>query len=232
MARTTPADRPISTAEKGVRDVAGEIKPKLRGWLHASAVPLSLIGGILLIAFATSTLGRVGGAVYLAASLLLFGTSATYHRFGWGKTGAAILRRMDHSNIYLFIAATYTPLALLLLTGTSRVLLLVCIWASAILGVLFRILWLGAPRWLYTALYIGMGWAAVAWLPQLWSSGGGLVIGLIGLGGLIYTGGAVVYALKRPNPSPTWFGFHEIFHTCTVLAAGCHYAAIALITFR
>jgi len=232
MARTTPADRPISTAENGVRDVAGEIKPKLRGWLHASAVPLSLIGGVLLIVFATSTLGRVGGAVYLAASLLLFGTSATYHRFGWGKTGAAILRRMDHSNIYLFIAATYTPLALLLLTGTSRVLLLVCIWASAIIGVLFRILWLSAPRWLYTALYIGMGWAAVAWLPQLWSSGGGLVIGLIGLGGLIYTGGAVVYALKRPNPSPTWFGFHEIFHTCTVLAAGCHYAAIALITFR
>jgi hemolysin III len=214
------------------QDVAARVKPKLRGWLHASAVPLSLIGGVLLIAFSTTTLGRIGAGVYLAASLLLFGTSATYHRFGWGKTGEAILRRMDHSNIYLFIAATYTPLALLLLTGTSRILLLVCIWASAILGVLFRILWLSAPRWLYTALYIGMGWAAVAWLPQLWSTGGGLVIGLIGLGGLIYTGGAVVYALKRPNPSPKWFGFHEIFHTCTVLAAGCHYAAIALITFR
>jgi hemolysin III len=214
------------------QDVAARVKPKLRGWLHASAVPLSLIGGILLIVYSTTTVGRVGAAVYLAASLLLFGTSATYHRFGWGKTGEAILRRLDHSNIYLFIAATYTPLALLLLTGTSRVLLLVCIWASAVLGVLFRILWLKAPRWLYTALYIAMGWAAVAWLPQLWATGGGLVIGLIGLGGLIYTGGAVVYALKRPNPSPTWFGFHEIFHTCTVLAAGCHYAAIALITFR
>jgi hemolysin III len=214
------------------QDVAARVKPKLRGWLHASAVPLSLIGGILLIVYSTTTIGRVGAAVYLAASLLLFGTSATYHRFGWGKTGEAILRRLDHSNIYVFIAATYTPLALLLLTGTSRVLLLVCIWGSAALGVLFRILWLSAPRWLYTALYIAMGWAAVAWLPQLWSSGGWLVIGLIGLGGLIYTGGAVVYALKRPNPSPTWFGFHEIFHTCTVLAAGCHYAAIALITFR
>lgn len=220
----------------GVQDAATEVveqlKPKLRGWLHASAVPLSLIGGVLLIVYSTTTIGRVGAAVYLAASLLLFGTSATYHRFGWGKTGEAILRRMDHSNIYLFIAATYTPLALLLLTGTSRVLLLVCIWGSAILGVLFRVFWLSAPRWLYTALYIAMGWAAVAWLPQLWATGGPLVIGLIGLGGLIYTGGAVVYALKRPNPSPTWFGFHEIFHTCTVLAAGCHYAAIALITFR
>jgi len=229
MAPTTPPDY---TVENIAHEVAADIKPKLRGWLHASAIPLSLVGGFLLIVFATSTLGRVGGAVYLAASLLLFGTSATYHRFGWGKTGAAILRRMDHSNIYLFIAATYTPLALLLLTGTSRVLLLTLIWAEAILGVLFRIVWLGAPRWLYTVLYIGMGWAAVAWLPQLWSTGGALVIILIGVGGLIYTGGAVVYALKRPNPWPKWFGFHEIFHTCTVLAAGCHYAAIALITFR
>ena len=229
MAAETPTDHMV---EKVAKDLASDIKPKLRGWLHASAVPLSLVGGFLLIVFATSTLGRVGGAVYLAASLLLFGTSATYHRFGWGKTGAAILRRMDHSNIYLFIAATYTPLALLLLTGTSRVLLLTLIWAEAILGVLFRIVWLGAPRWLYTVLYIGMGWAAVAWLPQLWSTGGALVIILIGVGGLIYTGGAVVYALKRPNPWPKWFGFHEIFHTCTVLAAGCHYAAIALITFR
>lgn len=221
---------------QNISDVAGEvaatIKPKLRGWLHASAVPLSLIGGILLIVFSTTTLGRIGAGVYLGGSLLLFGTSAIYHRFGWGKPAAAILRRMDHSNIYLFIAATYTPLALLLLTGTSRILLLVCIWGSAILGVLFRILWLGAPRWLYTALYIAMGWAAVAWLPQLWASGGPLVIALIGAGGLVYTAGAVVYALKRPNPSPTWFGFHEIFHSCTVIAAGCHYAAIALITFR
>ena len=232
MARRRSADQSVSSVDQGARDVAGDIKPKLRGWLHASAVPLSLVGGILLIVFATTTLGRVGGAVYLAASLLLFGTSAIYHRFGWGRTGAAILRRIDHSNIYVFMAATYTPLALLLLTGTSRVLLLVCIWASAILGVLFRVLWLSAPRWLYTALYVAMGWAAIAWLPQLWASGGGLVIGLIGLGGLIYTAGAVVYGLKRPNPSPTWFGFHEIFHTCTVLAAGCHYAAIALITFR
>ncbi len=232
MARSRSADQSVSSVDQGTRDAVGDIKPKLRGWLHASAVPLSLVGGILLIVFATTTLGRVGGAVYLAASLLLFGTSAVYHRFGWGRKGAAILRRMDHSNIYVFIAATYTPLALLLLTGTSRVLLLVSIWASAIVGVLFRVLWLSAPRWLYTALYVAMGWAAVAWLPQLWSSGGGLVIGLIGLGGLIYTAGAVVYGLKRPNPSPTWFGFHEIFHTCTVLAAGCHYAAIALITFR
>src|SRR5450759_198151 len=153
MAPTTPTDH---TVEKVAKDLASDIKPKLRGWLHASAVPLSLVGGFLLIVFATSTLGRVGGAVYLAASLLLFGTSATYHRFGWGKTGAAILRRMDHSNIYLFIAATYTPLALLLLTGTSRVLLLTLIWAEAILGVLFRILWLGAPRWLYTVLYLSL----------------------------------------------------------------------------
>jgi hemolysin III len=229
VSSTTPGENRL---EKVVLDTKGEIKPRLRGWLHASAVPLSLIGGVLLIVYATSTLGRIGAVVYLAASLLLFGTSATYHRFGWGTVGAAILRRMDHANIYLFIAATYTPLALLLLTGSSRVLLLTLVWSVAVLGVLFRVLWLRAPRWLYTVMYIAMGWAAVAWVPQLWTSGGPLVIGLIGAGGLIYTGGAVVYALKRPNPSPMWFGFHEIFHACTVLAAACHYAAIALITFR
>jgi len=214
------------------RDVAAEIKPKLRGWLHASAVPLSLVGGVLLIVFATSTLGRVGGAVYLAGSLLLFGTSATYHRFGWGRTGAAILRRMDHSNIYLFIAATYTPLALLLLSGSSRVILLSVIWASAVAGVLFRVFWLSAPRWLYVVLYIAMGWVALIWFPQMWAVGGPLVMLLVVAGGLVYTAGAIVYARKRPNPSPRWFGFHEIFHSATVLAAACHYAAIALITFR
>lgn len=214
------------------RDVAAEIKPKLRGWLHASAVPLSLIGGVLLIVFATSTLGRVGGAVYLAGSLLLFGTSAIYHRFGWGRTAAAILRRMDHSNIYLFIAATYTPLALLLLSGSSRVILLSVIWASAVAGVLFRVFWLSAPRWLYVVLYIAMGWVALIWFPQMWAVGGPLVMLLVIAGGLVYTAGAIVYARKRPNPSPRWFGFHEIFHSATVLAAACHYAAIALITFR
>ncbi len=210
--------------------IAAEIKPRLRGWLHAAAVPLSLAGGIVVIALARTTPGRVGAAIYLAASLLLFGVSATYHRGRWGRTARALLRRIDHSNIFVFIAATYTPLAIAMLSGTSRILLLSLVWSAAALGVLFRVFWLGAPRWLYVLLYIAMGWAACGWMGAFWAVGGPLVVSLIVAGGLLYTFGAVAYARKRPNPSPAWFGFHEVFHLCTILAAACHYAAIAIVT--
>ena len=179
---------------------------------------------------AGSTAGRVGGAVYLAASVMLFGTSALYHRGRWSPRAEAVLRRLDHSNIFVFIAATYTPLALLLLTGTDRVVCLSVVWGVAVAGVCFRVFWLGAPRWLYVLLYLGLGWVAVFWLPQLWAAGGPLVMALIITGGLVYSLGAIVYARKRPNPSPRWFGFHEVFHLCTVLAAGSQFAAITLIT--
>ena len=142
-----------------------------------------------------------------------------------------MLRRLDHSNIYIFIAASYTPLALLLLDGTSRVVLLVVIWSAALGGTLFRLFWLSAPRRLYTALYILMGWAALGWLWAFYTSGGAAVLTLILAGGLCYTLGAVVYARKKPNPWPTWFGFHEIFHAGTVAGFVCHYIAISLITY-
>ncbi len=214
-----------------VTDLVDEVKPRLRGWLHAGMTPLALTGGILLIVFAPTALGKAGAAIYLACSLLLFGTSATYHRGRWSERVKAVLRRMDHSNIFLFIAGTYTPLALMLLHGASRVVLLSVTWGVAALGVLFRIFWLGAPRWLYTVLYVLMGWTAVGWLVPLYRSGGPLIVGLIIGGGLIYTLGAVVYGRKRPDPSPAWVGFHEIFHLCTILAAGGHLAAICLATF-
>lgn len=212
--------------------LAAEIKPRLRGWLHAATVPLALVGGVLLIVFAPTVLGKVGAAIYLACSLLLFGNSAVYHRGTWRPKVKAVLRRIDHANIFLFIAATYTPLTLLLLHGTSRLALLVLIWSAAVLGVLFRVFWLSAPRWLYVVLYLLMGWAAVGWLAEFWASGGPLIVALIGAGGVLYSLGAVAYGLKRPNPFPAWYGFHEIFHTCTILAAFCHFAAIALATFR
>lgn len=214
-----------------VAETLRPLKPKLRGWLHAGWTPLALIGGLVLVIGAPSELARVGGAVFLAGSLMLFGTSALYHRFRWGPRGEAILRRLDHANIFVFIAATYTPLALLLLTGGSRVLLLTLVWVAALCGLIFRVLWLSAPRWLYTALYIVMGWAALGWLPQFWTAGGPLLVALIVAGGLCYTAGAVVYGRKRPDPWPRWFGFHEIFHAFTILGSGCHFAAIALATF-
>ena len=141
------------------------------------------------------------------------------------------MRRLDHATIYVFIAASYTPMALLMLEGGSRVLLLALIWSAALGGLAFRLFWLDAPRWLYTALYLVMGWAAVGWMAAFYSSGGLAVLLLILLGGVFYTGGAVVYARKRPDPSPVWFGYHEIFHAGTVLGFASHYVAISLITY-
>lgn len=225
---TTPDDGDVG---ERIANTLRPLKPKLRGWLHAGWTPLALVGGLVLVIGAPTGLGRIGGAVFLVGSLLLFGTSALYHRFTWSPAAEAVLRRLDHANIFVFIAATYTPLALLLLTGGSRVTLLALVWTAAVFGLLFRVLWLSAPRWLYTALYLLMGWAALGWLGQFWSAGGPLVLSLIVAGGLCYTAGAIVYARKRPDPSPRWFGFHEIFHLGTLLGSACHYAAIAIATF-
>ena len=144
----------------------------------------------------------------------------------------AVFRRVDHANIFVFIAGSYTPLAVGMLHGSSLRTLLGLVWACALAGVLFRVFWITAPRWLYVALYLSMGWAAVGWMGQFWHTGGPLVVGLIAAGGVVYSLGAVVYGLKRPNPWPATFGFHEIFHSCTILAAICHYLAIWLVLFR
>jgi hemolysin III len=228
----SPEPRPTEAVAEVAADLGRQLKPKLRGWLHACMTPLALAAGIVLVSLAPTGPGRVGGAVFLAASLLLFGTSGLYHRFSWGPRGDAVLRRMDHANIFVFIAATYTPMALMMLTGTSRVVLLSLVWGAAFLGLLFRLCWLQAPRWLYTVLYVLVGWASVGWLKAFYTSGGPAVLTLILVGGLFYTVGAVVYGRKRPDPSPRWFGFHEIFHACTIAAFACHYIAISLVTYR
>ena len=221
-----PADVPV------VAEVVAAVKPRLRGWLHAAAAPLALAAGIVLVSLAPTTPGVVGGAVFLAASVLLFGTSGIYHRgTPWGGRAEAVLRRLDHANIYIFIAATYTPLALIMLDGASRVGLLSLIWAAAIGGCAFRMFWLSAPRRLYVALYLIMGWAALGWLGAFYAAAGLPVLILIVAGGLCYTVGAVVYGRKRPDPWPAWFGFHEIFHACTLAGFACHYTAISLITY-
>jgi hemolysin III len=227
-----PQERGRVAQQDAVAEVLEVVKPRLRGWLHAAATPVAIAAGVVLIALAPTELGKIGGAVFLAASVMLYGTSGIYHRGSWGPRGEAILRRLDHANIYVFIAATYTPFALMMLHGTSRVLLLSVIWGAAVVGLLFRLFWLSAPRWLYTLLYLAMGWGAVGWFGQFYQSGGLAVISLILLGGAFYTGGAIVYGFKRPNPSPRWFGFHEIFHACTLLAFAAHYIAISLVTYR
>ncbi len=225
---TTPP--PVDGADR-LAEEREWVKPRLRGWLHTCTAPLALVGGVVLVVLAPTSAGRVGAAVFLAGSVLLFGTSGLYHRRTWGPRGEAVMRRLDHANIYLFIAASYTPMALLMLEGGSQALLLSLIWGAALGGLCFRLFWLDAPRWLYTALYLVMGWAAVGWMGAFYASGGLAVLLLILLGGLFYSAGAVVYARRSPDPSPAWFGYHEIFHAGTVLGFASHSVAIALLTY-
>ena len=181
---------------------------------------------------ADSLLARIAIAVYLIGATMLFATSALYHRGTWSARMGGFLRRLDHANIFIFIAGTYTPLALLLLSPGQATILLAIIWSIAAAGIAFKLGWMSAPRWLYTGLYIAMGWVAVGWLIPFWNTGGPLIVALIILGGLIYSAGAIVYARKSPDPAPAWFGYHEIFHVATVVAALCHFAAIALVVLR
>ena len=189
---------------------------------------VAIVAGIILITVAQGGPAKWACAVFMATSLLLFGNSALYHRFNWSPTTKAVLKRIDHANILLLIAGTYTPIATLALPPEKGLLLLVLVWSGALLGILFRVFWIHAPRWLYVALYLVLGWAAVMYLPDLFAANAAMMI-LVIVGGLLYTAGAVVYALKRPNPWPGHFGFHEIFHVCTVLAFLCHWTAALLI---
>ncbi|MEV6649983.1 hemolysin III family protein [Streptomyces sp. NPDC051219] len=209
-------------------DLVEPLKPKLRGWLHAGMVPASLIAGIVLISLARTPQAVLACTVYAVTAWLLFGTSAVYHRGTWGPLGEAVLRRLDHANIFLIIAGTCTPLAVLLLPSDQQSVLLWIVWTGALAGIAFRVLWVGAPRWLYTPCYLALGWAPVRYLPDFLHAGGAAVLTLIVAGGLLYSAGAVVYALQRPDPSPRWFGYHEVFHALTVAAFTAHYVAISL----
>ena len=205
-----------------------DVKPTWRGWIHAATFPVAIVAGVFLIVSAQGAAAKWSSAVFIATSLLLFGNSALYHRFNWSARTRAILKRIDHANILLLIAGTYTPLAVLALPPQKSVLLLSLVWSGALLGILFRVFWIDAPRWLYVALYLVLGWAAVMYLPDLLQANVTMMM-LVIVGGLLYTAGAVVYAMKRPNPWPGHFGFHEIFHVCTVLAFLCHWTASLLV---
>ena len=199
------------------------IKPKLRGWIHAITAPLALAACIVLTVLAPTTTLKIGSAVYLACSLLLFANSGVYHISNghFPVKVSQLLRRIDHANIYLLIAGTYTPLALALMTPDHQRLVLGIIWTGAVIGMVANVCWITAPRWLFTILYVVLGWVAVWFIPGLYRAGGAAIVILIASGGVIYTLGAVVYALKKPDPLPRWFGFHEIFHACTVAAWVC-----------
>jgi hemolysin III len=211
--------------------VAAAVKPRLRGWVHAGTFPLSVAAGVVLVALSPTGQARAATAVFAVTAALLFGVSALYHLGSWSPRAHGVLQRLDHSNIFLIIAGTYTPFAVLLLPeGRARTLLWI-VWGGALAGIAFRVFWVGAPRWLYVPVYLALGWVAVAFLPDFLRNGGPAVLTLVVVGGVLYTLGGLVYGLKRPDPSPRWFGFHEVFHVLTVAAFVAHYVGIWIAVY-
>ncbi|MFF4877270.1 MULTISPECIES: hemolysin III family protein [unclassified Micromonospora] len=209
-------------------------KPRMRGWLHTYAFFVALASGIVLCSIAATRPGwapLVSCVIYSLTVCGLFGTSALYHRRVWSERGYQVMRRMDHSMIFVFIAGTYTPLCVQLLAPGQATLMLALVWGGALAGVALKLVWPHAPRWVSAPLYLALGWVAVAMLPEILHSGGVAALVLLIVGGAIYSVGAVFYALRRPNPWPTVFGHHEFFHACTLLAALCHHIAIYFALF-
>jgi hemolysin III len=223
------ADIPnVPILEDAIASDGVDQKPTWRGWIHAATFPLAIVLGVILVVFADGAPAKISSAIFFASSLLLFGTSALYHRINWSPKVKAVFKRIDHANIFVLIAGSYTPITVLSLPPEKATLLLWMIWGGAALGIGFRIFWIGAPRWLYVPLYILLGWAAILFIVDFFQANW-VMMTLIIIGGLCYTAGAVIYGLKRPNPFPGRFGFHEIFHTLTLLAFLCHWTGIFLV---
>ncbi|MBQ1013530.1 hemolysin III family protein [Micromonospora sp. M51] len=209
-------------------------KPRMRGWLHTYAFFVAVVCGIVLCSIAATRPGwapLVSCLIYSLTVCGLFGTSALYHRRVWSERGYQLMRRMDHSMIFVFIAGTYTPLCVMLLAPRPATVMLALVWGGALAGVAVKVVWPHAPRWVSAPLYLALGWVAVAMLPEILHGGGVAALVLLVVGGAIYSVGAVFYALRRPNPWPTVFGHHEFFHACTLLAALCHHIAIYFALF-
>lgn len=206
----------------------------MRGWLHAYAFGVAIIGGIVLCTLAATRPGwspLISCAIYSVTVCGLFGISALYHRKVWGARGYQIMKRLDHSMIFVFIAGTYTPICVLLLPSGKAFVLLTVVWAGALSGVALKLVWPTGPKWLSVPLYIALGWVAVFVLPDILRYGGVAALVLMLAGGVVYSVGAVFYAAKWPNPWPTTFGHHEFFHACTLAAAICHHIAIYFALF-
>jgi hemolysin III len=213
--------------------VNAEVKPLLRGVSHQVAFFVAIVGGCLLGAFAEGTRAITAASIYGAALTAMFGGSALYHRVNWrSPRWRTWARRLDHSTIFLFIAATYVPFALLVLHGSFAIAILVVVAAGAALGIAINLAWIDAPRWLTAVVYLSLGWVGIICVPQIVHRTGVTTLVLIGVGGALYTLGAVTYALRRPNPFPRVFGFHEVFHLLVVAAAGTQYAAVSLVVLR
>src|SRR3954469_23234679 len=207
--------------------IEDDLRPLLRGVSHAYAFWAALVAAVVLTALVPAGTPRVASVVYGIGLCGLFAASGTYHRWRWNPRWRPLLRRIDHSTIFVFIAATYTPVALLVMHGTLRWAILVAVWAGALAGVILSVAWITAPRVLSAACYLALGWVAVLALPQMLDRLGAAPLLLLAAGGVLYSAGAVVYATKKPNPWPRVFGFHEVFHALVILAAAVQFVALA-----
>ena len=205
-------------------------KPKLRGVSHQWAFVVSIFTGAVLILLAPNGEAMMAAAIYAVSVMALFGTSALYHRINWRSLSARRwMRRLDHSMIFVLIAGTYTPFALLALDGTLATAILIVVWSGALAGVVLQLCWVDAPRMLSAIVYIAMGWVALVAYPEMVDKVGITGTALVTAGGILYSAGAIIYATKRPNPVPKVFGYHEVFHALVIAAAALHYAVVALI---
>ena len=207
-------------------------RPKLRGIIHLVMSPLALVAGLTLVTITAELRGRVTLTIFTLTAVSLFTCSAIYHRVPWSPAAKAVWRRIDHANIPLLIAGTYTPFSIYLLEKQQAAILLSLVWGGALLSGIFRVFWISAPKWLYVPIYLALGWAAFIYFPDFYESGGLLVFSLIALGGLLYSAGAIIYAVKKPNFSINWFGFHELFHALTAAAFISHFIAAVLVIVR
>jgi hemolysin III len=211
---------------------AARAKPLLRGVLHQVSFFVALAVGALVVAFADGTRATVSAAIFAASVVAMLGASALYHRVTWSPTVRPWMRRVDHAGIYVLIAGTYTPVGLIVVHGVLRNIVLVIVWSGAAAAILLKFIWVRAPKWLSAATGLAVGWAGVAAMPQVVQNAGWPAFALLAAGGLAYSAGAVVYAMRRPDPAPDVFGYHELFHALTIVAVACQYVAIAFWVVR
>ena len=227
-AREGAADA-MATAREGAAEAMAKVKPRLRGVSHEWAFFVSLVAGGALVIAAPTPRATIAAAIYAASLSALLGVSALYHRVNWRRPEIRRwMRRLDHSMIFLLIAGTVTPFAVLVLDGPWAEALLVAVWAGAAAGIVVEAIWVEAPKWVTTIVYLAVGWIGALGFPGIVIEAGLGAGILIGVGGVLYTTGAIVYARQRPDPNPAVFGYHEIFHLLVIVAAAAHYAAVAI----
>jgi hemolysin III len=214
--------------DQAIPDSPPPTRPRLRGVLHHYAFLASLVAGTVLLVLAPTPRASLAAGIYAASLSALLGTSALYHRVTWSASVRRWMGRLDHSMISVLIAGTFTPFAMIAIPEPFAPTLLAVLWSGALASIALHVLWFDAPKGLSAALYVLLGWVGIVALPQVVAHAGWTVGGLLLLGGVLYSVGAVVYALRRPDPIPTSFGYHEVFHGLVVVAAMVHYGAVAI----